>query len=117
MSKSRLYAPSKIYKYYLSLGSNVSPRTLYMRDAIAELEKMGTVIRKSSLYECEPWGRKDQPLFLNAVILFHTIYPPFKLLRNIKRIEKKLGRVETFKWGPRRIDIDIIFCDNFLCGT
>jgi 2-amino-4-hydroxy-6-hydroxymethyldihydropteridine diphosphokinase len=113
MLKSRLYAPNKIYKYYLSLGSNVSPRISHMRDAIIALEKIGTVIRKSSLYKSEPWGRKDQPLFLNAIILFHTLYSPFKLLRTIKQIEKKLGRTKSVKWGPRRIDIDIIFCDNF----
>jgi 2-amino-4-hydroxy-6-hydroxymethyldihydropteridine diphosphokinase len=112
MLKSRFCAPNKKYNYYLSLGSNISPRTRYMTTALAELAQIGSVVKKSSLYESEPWGKKNQPLFLNAIILFQTDLSPFILLQNIKQIEKKIGRTQTGRWGPRNIDIDIIFCSN-----
>ena len=101
-----------IYKYYLSLGSNISPRMFYMKQALVELEKIGIIKEKSSVYESEPWGKKDQPCFLNAIISLHTLLKPFKLLYYIKEIEKYLGRKYYERWGPREIDIDIIFCEN-----
>lgn len=101
-----------IYKYYLSLGSNITPRELYMRQAMAELESFGAVIKKSAIYESEPWGRKNQSKFLNAVIFFQSWLNPFELLNSIKHLEKSIGRKKRLRWGPREIDIDIIFCEN-----
>jgi 2-amino-4-hydroxy-6-hydroxymethyldihydropteridine diphosphokinase len=114
MLKLKLNEPEMIYRYYLSLGSNISPRMFYMKSAITELEKMGTIVRKSAIYKSEPWGKTEQPPFLNAIIFFHTSSPPFELLHYIKKIEKASGRNNSMRWGPREIDIDIILCENIM---
>ena len=75
---------------------------------IRELEHVLTITKKSSLYETEPVGKKDQPWFFNMVIEGETNLSPEDLLRTCQAIEKKLGRVEGEKWGPRPIDIDIL---------
>jgi 2-amino-4-hydroxy-6-hydroxymethyldihydropteridine diphosphokinase len=114
MLKLKLDEPGMIYKYYLSLGSNVSPRIFYMKQALAQLGEIGIIKQKSSLYESEPWGKKDQPLFLNAIVSFHSYLPPHKLLQAVKMIEKSSGRMTFVRWGPREIDIDIIFCEKVI---
>ncbi len=70
------------------------------------------VTKKSSLYETEPWGLKNQPLFMNMAALAETDLPPGRLLAALKDIEKKMGRLETTPWGPRCIDLDILFYDD-----
>ena len=66
----------------------------------------------SSFHETEPWGYKNQPSFLNMVIESETELGARDLLKTLKQIEKKLGREKNFKWGPRTIDLDILFFDN-----
>ena len=102
----------KIHKYFLGIGSNIEPRRAYMHDSIAQLEKYGKIKEKSSLYESEPWGNKDQEFFYNAVIEFESELKPNDLLIKIKSIEQLLGRVKSKHWGPRNIDIDILLCDD-----
>jgi 2-amino-4-hydroxy-6-hydroxymethyldihydropteridine diphosphokinase len=114
MLKLKSEEPGMIYKYYLSMGSNVSPRLFYMKQALTELKKIGTIRQKSSLYESEPWGKKDQPSYLNAIISFHCDHKPSALLHAIKMIEKRMGRNTRERWGPREIDIDIVFCENIV---
>ena len=101
------------YKYYLGLGSNIEPKFNFLQKAVSELEKIGKVTKKSRIYESIPWGNANQDKFLNAVIRFYSDLDPFNLLANIKQIEQKIGRkyIEE-KWGPREIDIDILFSDN-----
>lgn len=97
----------------LSLGSNVGNRIDNMNKAIEILSNKGIRIKQiSSFYETEPWGVKEQAKFLNAVIKAETSLSPQELLLCIKSIESELGRKETFRWGPRMIDIDILFYDN-----
>jgi 2-amino-4-hydroxy-6-hydroxymethyldihydropteridine diphosphokinase len=101
-----------IYNYILGLGSNIEPRKDYLVKAISELSSIGTIEKKSSIYETEAWGNKNQSNFYNAIINFKTTLKPRTLLQSIKRIEKIIGRSKTFHWGPREIDIDIIFCQD-----
>jgi 2-amino-4-hydroxy-6-hydroxymethyldihydropteridine diphosphokinase len=101
------------YKYYLGLGSNIEPKFEFLQKAITELNEVGNVTRRSAIYESKPWGFKQQDNFVNAVVRFHSELNPFHLLSVIKVIEKKNGRNNNSKnWGPREIDIDILFADN-----
>ncbi len=101
------------YSYILGLGSNIEPRHDYLLKAISELLKIGTVKKKSSIYETEAWGNKNQSDFYNAIIKFDSSLSPSALIKSIKKIEKLIGRKQTSHWGPREIDIDIIFCQDY----
>lgn len=93
----------------LSLGSNLNDRAKNLSDAIAELSKISAITKKSKVYETLPWGKEDQANFLNQVIVAETKLEPQPLLEQILQIETKLGRVRHEKWGPRTIDIDILY--------
>lgn len=98
---------------YIGIGSNLGDREFNCKQAIGLLRQKGTtVIKESSPYETKPWGVTDQPLFLNMAIEIETDLKPFELLRTLKDIEKEMGREETFLWGPRIIDLDILLYDN-----
>lgn len=102
-----------MYNYILSLGSNIEPRWDYLIRASEELKSIGNIIKKSSIYETEAWGNKNQINFYNAVINFESLLAPRELLQAIKSIEKSIGRKKSYQWGPREIDIDIIFCKDY----
>ena len=99
-------------KYFLSLGSNIEPKIQYMQTALDKLSKYGTIIKKSDIYQTKAWGERNQPDFYNAMIEFDSDLQPKILLEKIKQIEKDTGRTQTYFWGPREIDIDIIFCQD-----
>lgn len=100
---------------YLGIGSNLGNREENCLKAIKLLEERGISVRKvSSLYETEPWGVNDQPNFVNMASECETDLHPEELLRVIKDIEVEIGRRETFKWGPRVIDIDILLYDDLV---
>ena len=95
---------------YLGLGSNLGCREDNLRQAIAALREqpgMG-VKRLSAVYETEPWGRTDQPRFLNMVAEVETVLSPEQLLAAAQAIEAALGRERTARWAPRVLDIDIL---------
>lgn len=97
----------------LALGSNIGNREENIEKAYRELENAGLeILAKSSVFINPPYGVSEQEDFANTVILAKTGFNPGDLLKNIKNIEKKIGRYETFRWGPRVIDIDIVFYDN-----
>ncbi|MBC7194148.1 MAG: 2-amino-4-hydroxy-6-hydroxymethyldihydropteridine diphosphokinase [Caldisericia bacterium] len=93
---------------HLSLGSNIEPREEFLKNAIFFLRDKIKIKKISSLYETEPWGYKNQEKFLNIVLSGETELEPENLIKFIKDVEKKVGRGESFKWGPREIDIDVI---------
>ncbi|MFC2088262.1 2-amino-4-hydroxy-6-hydroxymethyldihydropteridine diphosphokinase [Calditrichota bacterium] len=102
-----------IFNYYLGLGSNIEPRSQFIKNAVKELSEYGKVNAKSSFYESDPWGKKDQNKFINVLIKFESNLKPFNLLKILKTIETNIGRIESdVLWGPRKIDIDIIFADG-----
>lgn len=102
-----------IYKYFLGIGSNIEPRLEYINTALEELDHIGSIKKKSSIYESFPWGKKNQSDFLNATIRFHSSLNPFHLLSAIKNIEKRIGRIKrNQRWVKREIDIDILFADK-----
>ena len=104
-------------RVFLGLGSNVGERVSYILRALEELEKIGELGRISTVYESEPWGVTDQEPFLNCVLEFFTDLDPFTLLKSLKEIERRVGRRERFRWGPREIDIDILLYGNEVVNT
>jgi GTP cyclohydrolase-4 len=94
---------------YLGLGSNLGDRKYNLARALELLMNHLVVEQVSSVYETEPVGYKEQPLFLNVVCRISTELSPDKLLRLAKKIETELGRTPSFPNAPRPIDIDILF--------
>lgn len=95
---------------YLGLGSNVGRRAERLRRAVARLGRLpGTRLgRVSPVYESSPVGPR-QRWFLNAVARIETTLDPLRLLLHLKGIERDLGRRRRRRWGPREIDVDILF--------
>ncbi len=95
---------------YLGLGSNVGDRLAALTEALALLDATSglRLLACSSVYETEPWGVTDQPAFLNLVAGFETTLSPTDLLAAGKAVESLVGRTETYRWGPRVIDVDIL---------
>ena len=95
---------------YLGLGSNVGTRLRNLSAARRRLRDNGVRIkRQSHVIETEPWGVADQPLFLNQVVEGEWQGNPRGLLRVAKAVEREGGRVRTRRWGPRVIDVDILY--------
>lgn len=101
----------------LALGTNLGDRPGNLRSAIAALPPAVMVLEQSPVYETLPWGVIDQPSFLNMVITGETDLPPHELLKELKELEARLGRLPSFHYGPRKIDIDILFYDNLILDT
>jgi len=97
---------------YLGLGSNLGDRGQNLAQAVELLSQQVAVEQLSSVYETEPVGYDEQPLFLNAACRISTELSPEELLGLAKEIETKLGRVPSFPNAPRPIDIDILFYDD-----
>ncbi|MDE3177035.1 MAG: 2-amino-4-hydroxy-6-hydroxymethyldihydropteridine diphosphokinase [Pseudomonadota bacterium] len=94
----------------LGLGGNVGDPAAAIRAALAALPERGIVVeRVSSLYRTAPWGGVPQPDYANACAIGRTDLAPLDLLDAIKQLERDLGRVDTTRWGPRVIDIDILY--------
>jgi 2-amino-4-hydroxy-6-hydroxymethyldihydropteridine diphosphokinase len=92
----------------------VGDRMNNIKKAINILSKYVEIIKVSNIYETEPWGYTKQDTFLNACVLINTELEPYELLKICKNIEKELKRKQRFKWGPREIDLDIIFYGNLV---
>ncbi|PWB72785.1 MAG: 2-amino-4-hydroxy-6-hydroxymethyldihydropteridine diphosphokinase [Anaerolineales bacterium] len=99
---------------YLSLGSNLGDRSANLKQALSSLPPQMEVKAKSKVYETPPWGYEDQDNFLNQVVKAVTYLEPEPLLKHIKRLEVALGRKASFRYGPRLIDIDILFYDDLV---
>lgn len=98
----------------LALGTNLGNRLANLRQALRRLEALGTILKRSDVFETEPWGVTEQPRFLNACLLMKTDLDPEALLTAVKGIERDMGRRETVRWGARNIDIDILLCGTLL---
>lgn len=99
---------------FLALGSNLGDRIANLRAARFGLPPSVVVRRSSPVYETPPWGVTDQPAFLNMVLETETELEPEPLLAYLKWIETGLGRTPAARWGPRLIDIDILFYDDII---
>jgi len=100
---------------YVSVGSNLGDRLKNCRDGIAALTAAGDVEleKQSPFYQTEPVDFKDQDWFVNCAVRISTGIDPLKLLKRLKRIETDAGgREKTIRFGPRILDLDIIFYDD-----
>jgi GTP cyclohydrolase-4 len=102
---------------YLGLGSNLGKREKNLHQALTLLSLKVNLEEVSSVYETEPVGYKEQPLFLNMVCRIATNLPPEELSHLAKEIETRMGRIPSFPNAPRIIDIDILFYDNKIMET
>jgi 2-amino-4-hydroxy-6-hydroxymethyldihydropteridine diphosphokinase len=95
---------------FLGLGSNVGDKEKHLAQACDRINTIerSSIIHVSSVYESEPWGRKDQDAFLNQVIEIKTNLKPGTFFAACQKIEKSMGRASSIRWGPRIIDIDLL---------
>jgi len=95
---------------FLLLGSNLGDRQAYLQLAVNYIEKeVAPITKKSSIFETQAWGKTDNPDYLNQVVVLETNLPSRTILEKILAIEIVVGRKREEKWGPRVIDIDILF--------
>jgi len=99
---------------YLALGSNLGSRENNLKRALAQLSLVVEIVAVSRLYETAPAYMLDQPAFLNMAVKGHTDLSPLDLLAYLKQLEADLGRQKTARYGPRVIDVDIIFYDDLV---
>lgn len=101
---------------YIGLGSNLNNREANIIEAIKRLDSAPGIVvaNRSSLYETEPVGYKDQEWFINAVVGVNTILLPRRLLETCLRIEDEMGRIRKIQKGPRNIDIDILLYEDLI---
>ena len=99
---------------YIALGSNKGDRLDFLKKAVNEIEKENSckVISVSSVYETKPFGNVNQENFYNCAAKIDTSNSLLDFFHLLKNIEGKLGREKTIKWGPREIDLDLLFFNN-----
>ena len=102
---------------FIGIGSNLGDRINNCKKALSEIRGFAEILRVSSAYETEPVGNEDQPDFINCAAEIETALPPLELLNRLRSIEHKLDRFRGERWGPRTIDLDIIFYDDLIIDT
>lgn len=104
---------------FLALGSNMGDKKKNLTDALKYIYTDTNIklVSLSSLYITKAYGLTNQDDFFNMVCKINTSYSPFELLKFCKNIEEKLGRIKTKKWGPRKIDVDILFYNSLVLNT
>jgi 2-amino-4-hydroxy-6-hydroxymethyldihydropteridine diphosphokinase len=99
---------------YLSIGSNQGGRVENCTIAVAKLAHEVKVLNVSAVYETEPWGKVDQPEFMNIAVEIETRLTPHELLEKCKWVEDTMGRVPGERWGPRVIDLDVLLYEDLV---
>ncbi|CAN5147779.1 2-amino-4-hydroxy-6-hydroxymethyldihydropteridinediphosphokinase [soil metagenome] len=103
---------------YLLCGSNMGNRQEYLAKAISLIhDRIGDVEKVSAIYESDAWGEEVQDDFLNQAVMVKSSLQAEALLVELKKIEAILGRTESFRWGPRIIDVDILLIDTLVYFT
>ena len=104
-------------KIILSLGSNIGDKKSNLETAINQINKFSTIKKISSIYESDPILLKDQDNFFNLVLEIDYKKTVIELLETTKDVERRMGRKKTVKYGPRIIDIDIVFFNNQIVNS
>jgi len=103
---------------FVGLGSNLGDREKNLRLGVSRLGELGQILRLSSIFETQPWGKEDQPDFLNAVCSLDPILcDPEIFFQELKRIEREAGRRSQERWGPRELDLDLLFWGDEVIAT
>ena len=103
-----------MFNAFIGVGSNLGNRTENCLKALESISNFTEIKAVSSFYETEPVGNEDQPKFINAVAKVSTLLSPLFLLNSLKSIENQMGRERSERWGPRIIDLDILFYEDFV---
>jgi GTP cyclohydrolase IV len=106
-----------MHTIYLGLGANLGDRQGNIAQALQLLRQYLTIQRVSACYETAPVGFTAQPDFINVACQASTDLPPEELLRFVKQVEQRMGRLATFRYGPRLIDVDILLYDDLVIDT
>jgi 2-amino-4-hydroxy-6-hydroxymethyldihydropteridine diphosphokinase len=104
---------------YIGFGSNLGDKIAYCEKAIAEILDLDNhkLLAKSSFYKTQPVGYRAQDWFVNGFIKLESDLEPLDLLQALKEVESRLGRTETFQWGPREIDLDLLLYEDRIIQT
>ncbi len=104
---------------HIGIGSNIGDKLNHCKKAISEILKINghKLLAQSSFFKTKPIGFPSQDWFINGIVKIETDLEPFELLRTLKSIELQMGRKETFRWGPRVIDLDILFFGDMEIDT
>jgi 2-amino-4-hydroxy-6-hydroxymethyldihydropteridine diphosphokinase len=104
---------------YIGIGSNIGDKLKNCEKAISEILRLDRhkLLAKSSLFRTQPIGYTSQDWFVNGVIKIETDLEAHELLRTLKTIESQLGRAKTLRWGPRTMDLDVLFFDDIEIHT
>jgi 2-amino-4-hydroxy-6-hydroxymethyldihydropteridine diphosphokinase len=95
------------------LGSNLGNKSLYLEIALNKIVgRIGIIENISSLYESTAWGIEDQPSFINQVVCIKTTFSAQETLHNLLDLEIEMGRIRSQKWGPRIIDLDLLYFND-----
>ena len=109
---------SRSHRLILSLGGNLGDVRMTLATCRTLLaEQIGPIDQASRIYQSEPWGVADQPDYLNQILLLLTDKSPSEVLQTTREIENQLGRQRKVRWGPRVIDIDLLFYDDLELET
>ncbi|MEG2984170.1 MAG: 2-amino-4-hydroxy-6-hydroxymethyldihydropteridine diphosphokinase [Peptostreptococcaceae bacterium] len=103
-------------KVYIGLGTNIGNRLNYLKEALEKIDSYEDIKinKKSKLYETKAWGYTEQADFLNMCIEIETCLTPMELLNKCQRVESDLNRERKIRWGPRTIDVDILFFNDII---
>lgn len=106
-------------KAFISIGSNMGNRQEYLKNALKRINesKYCCVLEQSKIIETKAYGLEEQNDFLNQVIQIKTLFSPFELLSFLNSIEHSEGRIRELHWGPRTLDLDILFFGNSILNT
>ncbi|MCE3198082.1 2-amino-4-hydroxy-6-hydroxymethyldihydropteridine diphosphokinase [Paenibacillus sonchi] len=109
-----IHSTSEASEAYIALGANLGDREGTLKEALNRLNQHAgiEVVRYSSVYETEPVGYLDQPQFLNMAAVLRTTLAPEALLHEMLDIESQLGRVRDVRYGPRTVDLDLLWVEN-----
>ena len=101
---------------YIAVGANLGEREVSIRNGIKALREHPDCVveQESKLIVTEPYGGVEQPDFLNGVLKVRTLLSPLELLELLHQIEQQAGRQRDIRWGPRTLDLDIIFYDDWI---
>ena len=113
-----LRSPETLHQLFLLLGSNEGDRLAWLSFARQQvIARIGLIAGASQLYMTAPWGKTDQPEFINQALLVHTPLTIHDIHRETRMIERVAGRQHVERWGPRTLDIDILFYDDDIVST
>ena len=114
-----IHSTSEASEAYIALGANLGDREGTLREALNQLDRHEEieVLRTSSVYETEPVGYLDQPQFLNMAAVLRTTLAPEALLHVMLDTETRLGRVRDIRYGPRTVDLDLLWVEGLSLDT